>query len=79
VLPIGGVKEKMLAAYRAGVKTVLLPKENKKDMTEVPPEIKKAVRFKFVSDVGEVLKLALDKKVDEKKKTTRKRKAAGKK
>ncbi len=79
VLPIGGVKEKMLAAYRAGVKTVILPKENKKDMSEVPPEIKKVVRFKFVANVGEVLKLALDKKIDEKKKTARKRKAAGKK
>jgi len=79
VLPIGGVKEKMLAAYRAGVKTVILPEENKKDLSEVPAEIKKKVRFKFVSDVGEVLKLALDKKADKKKKAARKRKPTGKK
>jgi len=79
VLPIGGVKEKLLAAYRAGVKTVILPEENRKDMSEVPPEIKKIVRFKFVSDVGEVLRLALDKKTNNKKKTTGIRKSAGKK
>ncbi len=79
VLPIGGVKEKLLAAYRAGVKTVIMPKENKKDMSEIPPEIKKSVRFKFVSDVGEVIKLALDKQPNKKKKTTRKKKSAGKK
>lgn len=61
VLPVGGLKEKLLAAYRAGVKTVILPMENKKDMTEIPSEIKKGVKFKFLSNVSEVLKLALDK------------------
>jgi len=62
VLPIGGLKEKLLAAYRAGFKTVILPKENRKDMMEIPPEIKNGVKFKFVSNVGEVLRLALDRK-----------------
>jgi ATP-dependent Lon protease len=60
VLPIGGLKEKLLAAYRAGIKMVILPGENKKDMSEIPPEIKKGIKFRFVSNVGEVLKLALD-------------------
>ena len=68
VLPIGGLKEKLLAAYRAGIKTVILPKENKKDIIEVPSEIKKGVKFVFVSDVSEVLKLALDEANGEKKK-----------
>ena len=73
VLPIGGLKEKLLAAYRAGIKTVILPKDNKKDMTEVPAEIKKGVKFKFVSEVGEVLRMALDKKPNENKSSGRKR------
>jgi len=73
ILPIGGLKEKLLAAYRAGIKTVILPKENKKDMIEVPAEIKKGVKFKFVSEVGEVIKTALDKKPDANKKTGKKR------
>jgi len=60
VLPIGGLKEKLLAAYRSGIKTVILPKQNKKDMTEIPPEIKKGVKFRFVSNVAEVLKYAFD-------------------
>lgn len=68
VLPIGGLKEKLLAAYRAGIKTVILPKENKKDIIEVPAEIKKGVKFVFVSDVSEVLKLALDEAIGDKKK-----------
>jgi len=64
VLPIGGLKEKLLAAYRAGIKTVILPKENKKDMIEIPVEIKNGVTFKFVSNVGEVIRLALEKSAD---------------
>ena len=64
VLPIGGLKEKLLAAYRAGIKTVILPKENKKDMIEIPTEIKNGVTFKFVSNVGEVIRLALEKSAD---------------
>jgi ATP-dependent Lon protease len=62
ILPIGGLKEKLLAAYRAGVKVVVLPKENKKDMVEIPGEIRKGIKFKYVSDVGEVLKFVLEKK-----------------
>ncbi|MCK4224553.1 MAG: endopeptidase La [candidate division Zixibacteria bacterium] len=61
ILPIGGLKEKSLAAYRAGVETLILPKENQKDMVEIPDEIKKKIKFVFVETMDEVLKLALDK------------------
>ncbi len=61
VLPIGGVKEKVLGAHRAGIKTIILPERNRKDvMEEVPKEIHKELTFAFVSDVSEVLKLALE-------------------
>lgn len=59
VLPVGGIKEKMLAARRAGIKTVLLPKRNEKDLVEIPDNIKRDLEFKFVERVDEVLKLAL--------------------
>jgi ATP-dependent Lon protease len=59
VLPIGGLKEKILAAKQAGIKTVILPARNKKDLPEVPKEAKKGLRFKFVKNTDEVLKIAL--------------------
>lgn len=60
VLPVGGIKEKMLAAHRAGVKTVLLPAENRKDVEEdVPEDIRSQMEFVYVKHVREVLKLAL--------------------
>jgi ATP-dependent Lon protease len=59
VLPIGGVKEKVLAAHRAGIKVVLLPEENRKDLEEVPEKVRKLLDFHFVSRIEEVLKLAL--------------------
>lgn len=62
VMPIGGLKEKTLAAYRAGIKTVILSRHNQKDMEEIPDEIKDHVKFVFVDTVDEVLELALDKK-----------------
>ncbi len=58
VMPIGGVKEKVLAAHRAGIKTVLLPARNKKDTADIPAEISKALKFVFVSSVDDVLKAA---------------------
>jgi len=66
VLPIGGIKEKALAAYRAGIKTVLIPKHNVKDLEEVPEEIKKKVKFVPVETMEEVLRLGLDKSKTEK-------------
>jgi ATP-dependent Lon protease len=59
VLPIGGVKEKVLAAHRAGIKTVLLPEKNRKDLIEVPDEIQKDLTFKFMSRLEDVLEAAL--------------------
>ncbi len=59
VLPIGGLKEKILAAKQAGIKTVILPQRNKKDLPEVPKEAKKGLKFAFVKDTNGVLKLAL--------------------
>ncbi|MDW7667401.1 MAG: endopeptidase La [Bacillota bacterium] len=59
VLPIGGVKEKVLAANRAGIKTVLLPKRNKKDMNKIPKKVKKDLEIILVESMDEVIKYAL--------------------
>ena len=59
VLPVGGVKEKVLAAHRAGVKTIILPRWNEKDLIDVPPKVRREIRFHFVDEMQEVLKLAL--------------------
>ena len=54
VLAIGGVREKVLGAYRSGVKKIFLPLENKKDLEEIPSEIRKNMNFKFVSNYTEI-------------------------
>jgi ATP-dependent Lon protease len=59
VLPIGGLKEKLLAALRAGIKTVLIPEENEKDLADIPDNVKKGLHILPVSSVDEVLKAAL--------------------
>jgi ATP-dependent Lon protease len=59
VLPIGGLKEKILAAHRAGLKTVLLPRQNEKDMVEIPKRVKRDLKFIFVEKMDEVLPVAL--------------------
>ena len=61
VLPIGGLKEKLLAALRGGLKTVLIPSDNEKDLAEIPNNVKKGLKIIPVSTVDEVLKLALTK------------------
>ena len=59
VLPIGGLKEKLLAAHRAGIKKVLIPDDNKKDLAEIPKKILDQIEIVSVKNVDEVLKLAL--------------------
>jgi ATP-dependent Lon protease len=76
VLPIGGIKQKALAAYRAGIKTVLFPKKNEKDLIEIPKEITGKVKFVPVETVEDVLEIALKLKL--KKPGGKKKKAAGK-
>jgi len=60
VLPIGGVKEKLLAAHRAGITTILLPKENGKDLVELPEDVKEALSIQMVDNVDEVWQIALE-------------------
>lgn len=60
VLPIGGVKEKILAGHRIGLKTIILPKRNEQDLDDVPEEVKKSMKFVFVEAVDEVLDAALE-------------------
>jgi ATP-dependent Lon protease len=63
VLPIGGVKEKLLAAHRVGLRTVVLPKDNEKDLAEIPPEILSTMAVKFVENMDEVLQYTLERPV----------------
>jgi ATP-dependent Lon protease len=60
VLPIGGVKEKLLAAHRLGLRTIILPKDNEKDLADIPPEIQGQMSINFVESMDEVLQLALE-------------------
>src|SRR5499427_4998901 len=62
VLPIGGLKEKLLAAHRGGIKSVLIPQENVKDLQEIPEEVKNAIEITPVRWIDEVLELALERK-----------------
>ena len=63
VLPIGGLKEKLLAAHRAGVKQVLIPKENEKDLVDVPKKVREDIKIIPVESADEVLKIALIKEL----------------
>ena len=60
VLPIGGVKEKLLAAHRAGIKTIIMPKDNEKDLADIPKNVLDVLSIHLVSHMDEVLKVALD-------------------
>lgn len=73
VLPVGGVKEKVLAAHRVGVKTVILPRQNEKDLEELPKKVLKAMTIHPVSDMVEVLELAIDRRADEERRMVEKR------
>lgn len=59
VLPVGGIKEKVMAAHRAGIKTFILPKRNKKDLEDIPPEIQRELRFVMVERMDDVIQVAL--------------------
>jgi ATP-dependent Lon protease len=65
VLPVGGIKEKVLAAHRAGLKTVILPKDNEADLEDLPEEVHNAIQFILIDSVDEVLEHALEQKVDQ--------------
>jgi ATP-dependent Lon protease len=73
VLPVGGIKEKVLAARRAGIRLVIMPKRNRKDLAEVPAPAKKGLKFKFVETVDQILPIALA--ATRKRTGTRKRRA----
>jgi ATP-dependent Lon protease len=64
VLPIGGVKEKLLAAHRAGSRTVILPRDNEKDLADIPVTIQQELSLRFVESMDEVLDLALESKIE---------------
>ena len=63
VLAIGGLKEKLLAAHRAGIKHVLIPNENEKDLVDIPEKVKNDIKITPVKHVDEVLKIALTKEL----------------
>jgi ATP-dependent Lon protease len=60
VLPIGGVKQKVLAAHRAGIREVILPERNGPDIDDVPEKVREEMKFHLVSEVADVLRLALE-------------------
>jgi ATP-dependent Lon protease len=64
VLEIGGVKEKVIAAHRAGIKKVILPKNNKKDLEDIPKSVLAILEFAFVEHMDEVLKIAIPKSIN---------------
>jgi ATP-dependent Lon protease len=64
VLPVGGIKEKVLAAHRAGLKTVILPKRNEKDLEDVPSDVRQSLNFALVERIDEVFEIALDSSSD---------------
>jgi ATP-dependent Lon protease len=59
VLPVGGIKEKVLAAHRAGIKTIIMPKDNEKDLIDIPDKVRKEIRFHFADKMMDVIKRAI--------------------
>jgi ATP-dependent Lon protease len=73
VLPVGGIKEKVLAAHRSGIRTVILPKENERDLIDIPEDIRDELEFHFVDRAEEALKVAFPTKAAKKRKAVAKR------
>ena len=74
VLPIGGLKEKALGALRAGITTIVIPEKNKKDLSEIPANVKRKITFIPVRDMSEVLPIAIKADLKKKRTVSRKRK-----
>ncbi|MCZ6514646.1 MAG: endopeptidase La, partial [Acidobacteria bacterium] len=64
VLPIGGVKEKLMAAHRAGIENIILPRDNQKDLADLPSNIQDALKINLVEHMDEVLEVALERKLE---------------
>ena len=60
VLPVGGIKDKLLAAFRAGIRTIVLSSENDKDLDDIPEEIRSQMEFHLVNTMDEVIKIAME-------------------
>jgi ATP-dependent Lon protease len=63
VLPIGGLKEKLMAAHRHGILEAIVPRENEKDLPDIPDAIKKTMKLNFVDSMDQVLKIALEREI----------------
>ena len=72
VMPVGGIKEKVLAAHRAGLKTIYMPKLNEDDLEDLPEDVKNAITFKLIESIDEVLSEVLE--FEKTKKVTKKNK-----
>jgi len=64
VLPVGGIKEKVMAAHRNGLKNVILPKKNEQDLEDVPEDLRNEINVHFVTNIEEALNLALETEID---------------
>jgi ATP-dependent Lon protease len=76
VLPVGGIKEKMIAAHRAGLKTIIIPKRNEPDLEELPAEVRKSLSFVLAGTVNDVLQASLEKPARTGKKPVEKKRPA---
>ena len=64
VMPVGGIKEKVIAAHRAGIEKIILPKKNERDLKEIPAEVKDEMQFHFVENISELFRIALNLNLD---------------